>query len=192
MKFISLISNIILVNKKQTLLLVFFCTGIVLIPLGLELKQIRVLLTQNEIENILKDPKKTSWCKNTFVTECPLGPFPSKAPYDTIGQSMYFTGIASFILGIITLSKSYISINRRFLSHWIFICGTIISVIILVIMPIEIPVENSESFCIDPWCTPGPYHTQDPAVMDLILLGGIAIALSGAVLHIIKPRQLEL
>lgn len=192
MKFISLISNIIHINKIQTLLLVFFCTGIILILLGLELKQISVPLTKNEIESILKDPKKTAWCKNTVVAECPLGPFPSKAPYEIVGQSMYFTGVASLILGIVALSKSHISIKRKFLSHWIFICGTIITVTILVIMPIQIPIEDSQSFCIEPLCTPGPYHTQDPAIVEPILLGGIAITSVGAVLYTIKPRRLEI
>ena len=178
-------------NKSQTLLLLSFFVGIILIPFGLVLNQISIPLTQDEIENILKDPKKTAWCKNTAILECPLGPFPSRAPYEIIGQSMYFTGVASLILGIFTLSKNHISINRKFLSHWIFFCGTIISVIILAIMPIRIPIEQSQSFCIDPLCSPGPYHTQDPEIVFPILIGGIVTASVGVILYTIKLRRFE-
>ena len=175
-------------NKSQKLLVLSFCIGIILIPFGLVLNQISVPLTQDEIENILKDPKKTAWCKNTAIMECPLGPLPSKAPYEIIGQSMYFTGVASLMLGIVTLSKNHISINRKFLSHWIFFCGTIISVIILAIMPIRIPIDESQSFCIDPLCTPGLYHTQDPEIIFPILIGGIVTASAAVILNTIKLR----
>ena len=173
-------------NKNQLFLLIFFCIGTVLIPLGLQLNQIRIPLTTEEINDILKDPKKTEWCRDAIVIECPLGPFPSKAPYEGIGQSLYFAGVSSFAFGIVTILKSKITTTRRFLPHWIFFAGVIIVTVILVIIPIRIPILDSQSFCVDPLCFPGPYHTQDPAIVDPILYGGIAIASSGVALYLIK------
>lgn len=167
-------------------MLVFFCTGIILIPLGLGLDQIRIPLTREEISDIMKDPKKTEWCKDTTISECPLGPFPSKLPYEGIGQTIYYIGTASLVLGSIISIQKNAYISRRFVPNWIFFVGTIMTSILLAVLPIRIPTISSEPFCIDPLCPLGPYFTVDPSIFEPLLYLGIMIAIIGAITCFIK------
>ena len=171
-------------NKKQTLLVILFSIGIVFVILGLELKNIRIPMTNEEIDQYKKEMSESKWCQ---APNCPSPPFFAKSPYEGIGQTLYYIGTASLVFGAITAIRNEISISRQFVSHWIFFVGTIMTSVILAVSPIRIPQLQSEPFCIDPLCPIGGlYFTTDPSFVDPLLYTGIAITIAGGVMCLAK------
>jgi hypothetical protein len=171
-------------NKNQILLIILFSMGIVFVVSGLKLNDVRVLMTSQEIQQYQKELSESKFCHGV---NCPSPPFFAKAPYEGIGQTLYYIGTASLVFGAITSIRNKISISRQFLSHWIFFVGTIMASAILVVLPIRIPQIQSEPFCIDPLCPIGGlYFTIDPSFVYPLLYSGIVIAIAGGVIYLAK------
>lgn len=169
------------------MLLVLFSVGIVLVVSGLKLDSIRVPMTSAEVEQYHKEMSESKFCHGAT---CPSPPFYAKLPYRGIGQVLYFTGTSSLASGSIISIRNRASISRRFIPHWVFFIGSIMVSMVFFIMPIRIPQLQSEPFCIDPLCPIGaPYFTTDPAIVDPLLYLGIAIAITGGIMYLIKASK---
>ncbi len=171
-------------NKKQSLLILFFAIGIVCVIAGLDLKNIWLPMTKEDLDELRKEILQSKYCQP--ANDCPIGPFPSKAPYMGIGQSLYYIGVASLISGAITIIKNGISITKRFLPHWICFVGVIMTAIVLGVTPILIPQLETEPYCIEPLCPVGHYWTTNLAIAFPLLFAGIAMAAAGGAIYLIK------
>lgn len=171
-------------NKNQILLVILFSMGIVFVVSGLKLNDVRVLMTSQEIQQYQKELSESKFCHGV---NCPSPPFYAKLPYIGIGQTLYYVGTASLFSGSIFSIRNRTSILRQFVSQWIFFIGCIMTSALLVVMPIRIPQLQSEPFCIDPLCPVGGlYYTIDPAIFFPLLYLGIAIAIVGGIIYLIK------
>lgn len=174
-------------NKKQVLLIILFTIGIVFVILGIELKDIRVPLTEDERIDLGKKILQSKFCPT--INSCPIGPFPSKSPYMGIGQLLHYAGIACLVTGAILSIKSRVTASRRFLSYWIFFAGIIMTSAVLAVLPVLIPQMQSEPFCIEPLCPIGPYWTTDPAIAHPLLFSGIAVSIAGCIIYLRKSGK---
>jgi hypothetical protein len=171
-------------NKKQLLLVILFGIGIVFVVSGLKLNTISVPMTGAEIQQYQKELSESKFCHGL---NCPSPPAYTKVPYQGIGQVLYYTGTASLVSGSIISIRNRISISRQFVSQWIFFIGSIMVSALLAVMPIRIPQLQSEPFCIDPLCPVGGlYFTTDPALVFPLMDLGIAIAIIGGIIYLIK------
>ncbi|MEO9277758.1 MAG: hypothetical protein ABI340_08305 [Nitrososphaera sp.] len=60
----------------------------------------------------------------------------------------------------------------------------------ITVIPIRIPQLKSEPFCIDPLCpVVGLYFTTDPTLVFPLLDLGIAIAIMGGIIYLIKAGK---
>lgn len=144
-------------------------------------------MTSEEIEQYHKEMSESKFCHGLT---CPSPPFLVKLPYRGIGQVLYYTGVSSLVSGSIISIRNRMSISRQFVPQWIFFIGSIMTLIVLLVMPIRIPQLQSEPFCIDPLCPVGGfYFTADPAIVYPLLHLGIAIAISGGVTYLIKGKN---
>jgi hypothetical protein len=174
-------------NKKQTLLVTLFSIGIIFVISGLELNTIRAPMTNEEIGQYKKELSKSKWCQ---TPNCPSPPFFAKLPYQGIGQTSYYIGTVSLVFGSIISIRNNISISRQFSSYWIFFVGTIMTSVILAVLPIRIPQIQTEPFCIDPLCPIGGlYFTTDPSLIFPLLYSGIAMAIAGGVIYLVKSGK---
>ncbi|MGI0060930.1 MAG: hypothetical protein ACREBI_07875 [Nitrosotalea sp.] len=171
-------------NKTQILLVILFSIGIIFVVSGLKLNSISVSMTGAEIEQYHKELSESKFCHGTT---CPSPPYYAKLPYRGIGQTLYYTGTASLAFGAIGSIRNKISISRQYVPQWVFFIGSIMTSILLFVMPIRIPQLQSEPFCVDPLCPVGGlYFTVDPAIFDPLLFLGIAVTISGGIIYLIK------
>ncbi len=174
-------------NKKQVLLIILFTIGIVFVISGIELKDISIPLTEDERIELGKKILQSKFCPT--INSCPMGPFPSKSPYMGIGQLLHYAGIACLISGAILSIRSGVTVSRRFLSHWIFFAGIIMTSAVLVVLPVLIPQMHSEPFCIEPLCPIGPYWTTDPTFAHPLLFSGIAVSIMGCIIYLTNSNK---